>query len=635
MANDSQGNSGRKKAFPKTFGDVMKGIPAGQGQGNRAGQGQAGREGRQESGQASPSARPRADRDARVGPVVVRKPSLRIGAAASTEAAASASPKPEADSGASTVASGSRPAAHPKRAPQTVFRRAEGVNLPAKMPTAAEIEQRLAAMPAVEDESFADLFAASGASRVGLRTFEVGQKVSGRIVQITGERAFLDLGGKGEGMIELGELKDKNGDLLVAVGEVIDAFVLSTGGGITLTKALTKGAQREFLQEACQAGIPVEGSVVAVNKGGFEIDLGGGARGFCPVSQIDNRYVEDTSAFVGQRLNFRVVEIKERDIVLSRRAHLEAEQAARVEALREQIVPGAQIDGVVSGLRDFGAFVDLGGVEGMVHVSELSFGRVAHPSEVLEVGQKVRVEVLRVEPPKAGQKGLGRVALSMKSLMADPWVEATSSLKEGDRVCGTVVRLQPFGAFVELMPGVDGLIHISSLGASRRVAHPSEVVSEGERVECVIESIDQSSRRVALRRLTGDESIDFPTVSAPTAASEAPKVGDSVEVTVDRVEPFGLFVTFNGGRGLVPNAEMGTPRGTDHRKLFPAGATFQAEIIERDAQGRLRLSKVAAEKSEERREVARYLKSEASSGSSKGFGTFADLFNKANKAKKR
>ncbi|MBQ4335134.1 MAG: S1 RNA-binding domain-containing protein, partial [Myxococcaceae bacterium] len=480
------------------------------------------------------------------------------------------------------------------------------------------------------------LFAASGESRVGLRTFEVGQKVSGRVVQITGERAFLDLGGKGEGMIELSELKDKNGDLLVAVGEVIDAFVLSTGGGITLTKALTKGAQREFLQEACQAGIPVEGSVVAVNKGGFEIDLGGGARGFCPVSQIDNRYVEDTSAFVGQRLNFRVVEIKERDIVLSRRALLEAEQAARVEALREQIVPGAQFDGVVSGLRDFGAFVDLGGVEGMVHVSELSFGRVAHPSEVLEVGQKVRVEVLRVEPPKAGQKGLGRVALSMKSLMADPWIEATSSLKEGERVSGTVVRLQPFGAFVELMPGVDGLIHISSLGASRRVAHPGEVVSEGERVECVIESIDQSSRRVALRRLTGDESIDFPAVeTAPTAASEAPKVGDSVEVTVDKVEPFGLFVTFSGGRGLVPNAEMGTPRGTDHRKLFPSGTTFQAEIIERDAQGRLRLSKIAAEKSEERREVARYLKSEERTGASKGFGTFADLLNKANKAKKR
>ncbi|MBR2980217.1 MAG: S1 RNA-binding domain-containing protein [Myxococcaceae bacterium] len=628
MANDSQGNSGRKKAFPKTFGDVMKGIPAGQGQG--------GREGRQESGQGNSSARPRADRDARVGPVVVRKPSLKIGGTAPTEAAASASPRPEATSGASTDVSGARAVAHPPRAPKTVFRRAEGVNLPAKMPTAAEIEQRLAAMPAVEDESFAELFAASGTSRVGLRTFEVGQKVSGRVVQITGERAFLDLGGKGEGMIELSELKDKNGDLLVAVGEVLDAFVLSTGGGITLTKALTKGAQREFLQEACQAGIPVEGSVVAVNKGGFEIDLGGGARGFCPVSQIDNRYVEDTSAFVGQRLNFRVVEIKERDIVLSRRALLEAEQAARVEALREQIVPGAQFDGVVSGLRDFGAFVDLGGVEGMVHVSELSFGRVAHPSEVLEVGQKVRVEVLRVEPPKAGQKGLGRVALSMKSLMADPWIEATSSLKEGERVSGTVVRLQPFGAFVELMPGVDGLIHISALGASRRVAHPGEVVSEGERVECVIESIDQSSRRVALRRLTGDESIDFPAVeTALTAASEAPKVGDSVEVTVDKVEPFGLFVTFSGGRGLVPNAEMGTPRGTDHRKLFPSGTTFQAEIIERDAQGRLRLSKIAAEKSEERREVARYLKSEERTGASKGFGTFADLFNKANKAKKR
>ena len=638
MANDSQNNPGHKKAFPKTFGDVMKGIPAGQGEEGKR---------RDAKPAAAPAkARHRPERDDRVGPVVVRKPSLQVRSASPTDAAAhsepraaegEATPASEAPAEAIEAAAPASPRPPAARTPKTVFRRAEGVNLPAKAPTQAEIDQRLAAMPEVQDESFAALFAASGTGDQGFRRFEVGQKVSGQIVQITGERAFLDLGGKGEGMIELNELKDKDGALLVGLGEVIDAFVLSTGGGIVLTKALTRGAQREFLQEACQSGIPVEGSVVAVNKGGFEVDLGGGVRAFCPISQIDSHYVDDANAYVGQRLTFRVAEIKERDVVLSRRALLEAEQAARAAALREQVVPGAQFDGVVTSVRDFGAFVDLGGIEGLVHVSELSFGRVAHPSEVLTAGQQVRVEVLRVEPPKPGVKGSGRVALSMKSLMEDPWLAAASGLKAGDRVGGKVVRLQPFGAFVELSPGVDGLIHISALGAARRIAHPKEVVSEGEHVDCVIESIDPEARRIALRRLTGDDAIDFPAAAAEEAVAGEAKavvtvnVGDAVEVTVDKVEPFGLFVTFSGGRGLVPNVEMGTPRGTDHRKLFPAGSTFRAEIIERDAQGRLRLSKVAAEKSEERREVAQYLKSERGAGASRGFGTFADLFNKSRK----
>lgn len=627
MASDSRGNPSGKKTFPKTFGDVMKGIPAGQGENEK----------RRDPRADLSSRKQHAERETRVGPIVVRKPSLQVDRSA--EGAAHL-PQQEGQEGVMTTEQISSPSeeAHARppstRTPKTVFRRAEGVNMPTKPPTALEIERRLADMPEIQDENFAELFAATDEHRTGLRQFEVGQKVSGRIVQITGERAFLDLGGKGEGMIELSELKDKNGALLVGLGEIIEAFILSLGGGIMLTKALTKGAQREFLQDACHGGIPVEGSVVAVNKGGFEIDLGGGVRAFCPISQIDSRYIEDPSTFVGQRLNFRITEIKERDVVLSRRALLEAEQEEKARALREKLVPGAQLDGVVTSVRDFGAFIDLGGIDGLVHVSELSFGRVTHPSEVLEVGQKVRVEVLRVDPLKEGEKSRGRIALSMKALMEDPWSTSLANLKEGDRVSGKIVRLQPFGAFVELMPGVDGLIHISALGADRHIGHPKELVSEGEHVDCVVESVDPQARRVALRRLTGDDAIDFPLPKEVRPAETRPtvRVGDIIEVTVDKVEPFGLFVTFGGGRGLVPNVEMGTPRGTDHRKLFPTGSTFQAEVIERDSQGRLRLSKIAAEKSEERREVAQYLKSDrGDTGSSKGFGTFADLFKKGNK----
>ncbi len=667
MATDSQAPGGRRKPFPKTFGDVMKNIPSGQGS-------DKGKRRADDAGEDSAAEKHRRETrgdggQKRVGPVIIRKPSLQLGRTASSGAsAASASPETisgtafsapsgdvqaaadsHADASSQSAETGHRAAVSssadrrsPRRDKRAPSDRRSGGNAqfrPMAMPTQDEIDRRLASMPPAEDEDFAALFAASGADGQSVRRFEVGEKVSGQIVQMTGERAFLDLGGKGEGMIELSELKDKDGNVTHAVGDTVEAYVLKTGGGIVLTRAIPKGAQRDFILQAKESGIPVEGTVTAVNKGGFEIDLGSGMRAFCPVSQIDDRYVEDPTAFVGQRLAFRVSEVKERDIVLSRRALLAEEKAARAAALRDSIVPGACMDGVVTSVRDFGAFVDLGGIEGLVHVSELSFGRVASAADVLSVGQKVRVEVLRVEPPKAGDKGSGRISLSMKSLMDDPWETAAAAMSEGDRVQGKVVRLQPFGAFVELAPGVDGLIHISALGADRRIAHPKEVVSEGETVDCIIEDIDREARRIALRRLTGDENPDVSPAaggaeeadSASTAADAVSlAVGDSVDVTVDKVEPFGLFVTFQGGRGLIPAAETGTPRGTDLRKAFPVGTTFRAELLERDGQGRLRLSKTAAEKSEERREVERYLKAENASAK-KGFGTFADLFGKLKK----
>ena len=652
MATDSQAPGGHKKPFPKTFGDVMKNIPSGQG-------GDRGKRRADDAGEGSAAEKHRRETRAdggqkRVGPVIIRKPALQLGASASGSAAtASAAPEPLSGTAApepktaaaedSSAASPSPRAAPPsEHRPLRSRKHAQGERRfsgnaaarPMAMPTQADIDRRLEAMPAVEDEDFAALFAASGAEGQSVRRFDVGEKVSGRIVQMTGERAFLDLGGKGEGMIEISELKDREGNLSAEVGDTIEAYVLKTGGGIVLTRAIPKGAQRDFILQAWESGIPVEGTVTAVNKGGFDIDLGSGMRAFCPISQIDDRYVEDAATFVGQRLSFRIAEVKERDVVLSRRALLEEEKAARAEALRESIVPGARFDGVVTSVRDFGAFVDLGGVEGLVHVSELSFGRVASAADVLSVGQKIQVEVLRAEPPKAGEKGHGRISLSMKSLMEDPWETAAASMSEGDRVTGKVVRLQPFGAFVELAPGVDGLIHISALGAERRITHPKEVISEGETVDCVIEDIDRDARRIALRRLTGGEELaaegESSAASDSAASAAALAVGDSVEVTVEKVEPFGLFVTFQGGRGLVPAAETGTPRGTDLRKTFPVGTAFRAELLERDGQGRLRLSKTAAEKSEERREVERYLKAENASAK-KGFGTFADLFGKLKK----
>jgi small subunit ribosomal protein S1 len=516
-----------------------------------------------------------------------------------------------------------------QRAPKTVFRRADGLNLP---PREAESDKALAAAQEAEvsagpDESFAEMFAASEAG-VSPRRFEVGQKVSGRIVQVGQEQAFLDLGGKGEGMIDLAELRDTHGNLMVALGEILEGYVLALAGdhgGIVVTKQLSKGAQKDFLAEARASGIPVEGLVAAHNKGGLEVDLGG-LRGFCPSSQIDLHFVESPAALIGQRLSFRVIEVKERDIVLSRRALLEAEAAKKAQVLRESLAVGSQLDGTVTSVRDYGAFVDLGGLEGLLHVSELGYGRVNHPKDVLQVGQKVRVEVVRIDARKEGEK-VERIALSMKALQQDPWAQAAASFHEGDQVKGKVVRLQPFGAFVELLPGVDGLVHISALGAPRRIAHPKEVVSEGDEVLVSIENVDLEQKRIGLRRITGEEGVEAPAPidrSGP-APGAPPKVGDVYQVSVDKVETFGLFVRWATGRGLIPNAEMGTPKGADHRKLFPVGSAFKAALIEIDNQGRFRLSKTGAEQAEERAEYGQFMQKQGKASSGKGFGTLGDL----------
>jgi small subunit ribosomal protein S1 len=514
-----------------------------------------------------------------------------------------------------------------------VFRRADGLNLP---PREAESEKTLApaaaeppsAEPPAPEESFAELLAQSEMAAAP-RRFEVGQKVSGRIVQIGQEQAFLDLGGKGEGMIDLAELKDTHGDLIVSVGEILEGYVLALAGdhgGVVVTKALSKGAQREFLAEARETGIPVEGLVTSHNKGGLEIDLGG-TRGFCPASQIDVRFVENPTELVGQRLTFKVIEIKDRDVVLSRRALLEAEAAKKASETRQKLFVGAQLEGTVTSIRDYGAFVDLGGIEGLLHVSELGYGRVGHPKDLLNVGQLIKVEVVRIDPATQSEKE--RIALSMKALQQDPWLQAASAFKEGDQVKGKVVRMQPFGAFVELQPGVDGLIHISALGAPKRIAHPKEVVSEGEEVLCLVESIDPVQKRIGLRRISAEEaqeSVAEETRSAaPAPRAGPPKVGDVFQVTVDKVEQFGLFVSFPRGRGLIPNAEMGTPKGADHRKQFPPGTTFKAAIVEIDSANRLKLSKTAAEAAEERAEYRAFMKQRQPQGSGKGFGTLGDL----------
>jgi len=470
---------------------------------------------------------------------------------------------------------------------------------------------------------------------------KVGQKVAARIAHMGAEVAFLDLGGKGEGIIDLRELRNDKGDLLAQAGETIEGYVLSMNeGNVVVTRSVPKGAGREIVQQALDAKVPLEGLVTGQNKGGLEVDLGG-LRGFVPSSQVDVRFVEDLAPYVGQRLKFRVTEIRGGNAILSRRALLEEERAGLAAELRKRLEVGAQLEGVVTSVRDFGAFVDLGGIEGLVHVSELSHARVAHAQDVIKPGQKVRVQVLRIEKeergsaarrPEAGgrsigdEKGQERIALSLRALEQDPWDAARPQLKEGARLQGKVARLQPFGAFVELFPGVDGLVHVSAL-ADRHIQHPREVVKEGEQIWVQIESVDDAQKRVALRRITeGDAQPSEPSrpEKQPAAAKRA-RVGDMVEATVDKCEPFGVFIHWDGGKGLIPNAELGTPRGSDNNKTTPPGTQFKAQIIEIDERGRYRLSRTSAERAADRSDYQEYQRRQSKTAPGKGFGTLGDL----------
>src|SRR6185312_983868 len=338
-----------------------------------------------------------------------------------------------------------------------------------------------------DDEDFAAMFAASEKDKPKAKRPKVGDVVRGKVITVGKEAVFVDVGGKAEGQLGRDQVTDKDDKLLVKVGDVLEARVAADAGGVlTLRTKLGRGPEaRAELVQAHELGIPVDGLVTEVVKGGLSVDVAG-VRGFCPASQIDNRYVEDLSVFVGQRLTFRVTRYEGRNLVLSRRSLLDEEKEKRAVETRKNLIPGAVIRGKVVGFKPFGAFVDLGGIEGMLHVSELGFQRVEKPEDVLALGQELDVAILKVEPGEKGE----RISLSLKALANDPWRDTTATLGEGSRVKGTVTRLQPFGAFVEIAPGVEGLVHISELGAGRRINHPKEVVSVGQEVEANVLAID-------------------------------------------------------------------------------------------------------------------------------------------------
>jgi len=444
-----------------------------------------------------------------------------------------------------------------------------------------------------------------------------GALVKGTVVQIGETDLLVDVGGKREATIARAELLAEDGSLTVKIGDTIEATVVSMDGSLRLSRKLTSASAqsrnraliKEQLTEAFQNRMPVRGRVTASVKGGYEVQVSG-MRGFCPFSQIDVRRQEDPTLYFNKTFDFLIKEYepRKRNLILSRRALIESEARKQETAAREKLTEGAVLDGTVVSLQDFGAFVDLGSsIQGLLHVSEISHTRVAKPSDLLSVGQALKVQVLRVDKKK------GKISLTRKPLEADPWSGVERRLRPGQVLSAKTMRMTEFGAFLELAPGVDGLLHISEL--SGRKPEP------GQEMTVQVIQVDAGRRRVSLGLAPDGASPGEKVRVSPL------KVGEVVTGKVERVEKFGVFLRLGAGRtGMIPNNEMGTQRGADHRKMFPPGTELTAEVIQADPGGRkIRLSVDKAKGREEREAVEKYRKDASKSGAG-SFSTLADAF---------
>lgn len=345
----------------------------------------------------------------------------------------------------------------------------------------------------VPEQSFEELLAQSLA---GSASLEPGDKVEASVLQIGAEWVFLDVGQKGEGVLDIKELTDADGKLTVSKGDTVHAYFLGRDEDeLLFTTRMGGGASGTAqLEQAWASGIPVEGRLDLEIKGGYEVRLPGGVRAFCPFSQLGLRRQENPEEAIGQSLTFRITkfEQKGRTIVVSHRAILEEQQRRQREELRKTLKEGMTVRGTVTSIQKFGAFIDIGGLEGLLPISEAGWGRTGDLGEVLRVGQEVEVAVMSCDWEK------NRFSFSLRATLADPWVKVGTVYARGTTHAGTVARLTPFGAFVTLEEGIDGLLHISKIGQGRRINHPREVLSEGQKLAVTIEEIDPGRRRLAL-----------------------------------------------------------------------------------------------------------------------------------------
>ncbi|UCD79881.1 MAG: 30S ribosomal protein S1 [Desulfobacterales bacterium] len=400
-----------------------------------------------------------------------------------------------------------------------------------------------------KEESFAALLEAYGP---GMKAdIRVGDKINGKIITIGKDSVFVDTGTKIDGVVDKAELLDEDQQLSYEEGDMLELYVVAvTEDEIRLSKAISGIGGIEMLKEAYAKAVPVEGKITETCKGGFRVEVLQ-RKAFCPISQVDINFVEDPSEFVGQTMEFLITTLEEKgkNIVLSRRALLARQQEKSRKEFYKNLTVDSVMEGRVTRIMPYGVFVKLSdGVEGMVHVSELGWSKVDKPEKVVKIGDTVRIKVIGIEPNK--KPGLLKISLSMKQLTEDPWDSADRHFREGDKILGKVTRCANFGAFVEVAPGIEGLVHISEMSYMKRVLKPEDIVSVGETVSVIIKEVDMEKRRLSLsiRDAAGDPWIDV---------EEKFSIGQGLQGVLEKKEKFGFFITLAPGiTGLLPKSKI-------------------------------------------------------------------------------
>ncbi len=428
-----------------------------------------------------------------------------------------------------------------------------------------------AAIDAEEYERLLDMY------DVSFKNFAEGEVVKGIVLQVSESEVIVDVGYKSEGIIPIEEFRDENGQLAVKRGDLVDVLLEKTEdkeGYVVLSKEKAEKMKVwDDVERAYQERRVVTGRVIERVKGGLAVDIG--VRAFLPGSQVDIRPVRNLDALKGQELRMRVIKVNKKrgNIVLSRKAVLEEENAERKLQTLETLEEGKVLLGTVKNITEYGAFVDLGGIDGLLHITDMSWGRINHPSEVLNVGDEIKVIVLKFD------RDSERVSLGYKQLQADPWTTATIKYPVGARVKGKVVSLTDYGAFVELEQGVEGLIHVSEMSWSKKVKHPSKILNVGQEVECQVLGIDQEAHRISL----GLKQVEQ---NPWEQLAEKYPVGSKIKGKVRNLTEFGAFVEVEEGiDGLIHISDLSWTKRVKHpSEILKKGDVVEAVVLNIDAE---------------------------------------------------
>jgi small subunit ribosomal protein S1 len=420
------------------------------------------------------------------------------------------------------------------------------------------------------EESFAALFEES----LKREDLKEGDIVKGRVIAVGNENVIVDIGYKSEGAIPVQEFIDSEGKVAVAVGDEVDVFLESRENEDGLCVLSKEKADRlkvwDEISAACERDELIEGTISARVKGGLSVTIRGGVKAFLPGSQVDLRPVRNLDAYIGKSHRFKVIKFNKKrgNIVLSRRVLLEKERAELKEQTLDKLKEGQIVEGIVKNLTEYGAFIDLGGIDGLLHITDMSWGRVTHPSELFQVGDHVRVKVLKFNSETE------RVSLGLKQMMEDPWTHAQTKYPPGTVVRGKVVSLKDYGAFIELEQGIEGLIHVSEMSWTRRVKHPSKVLAIGDTVEAVVLDIDPRQNRISL----GMKQLE-PNPFASLKEKYPP--GTVVKGVVRNIADFGIFVEIEEGiDGLVHISDLSWTQRVKHpSELYQKGDEVEAVVL--------------------------------------------------------